>query len=267
VDLNEVLTNPLFFPLLVAIITIISNAVFLYWLRKWQYRAEYIITNVQKTYIPVVSEINDGLEHLNRFLEAPSSLKWTFETLEATKKSGLFEFIRSHDQKLYEKLTLFYDTIRPRFGELNVLQEKTKQAIRADWTQHIRNVVSDGKAREYAGMFVNEVLTDHMFIQFLNGRTEGFSRTWNEKLYSLSRSHNLFVPYVKVAPDKIMVSRTSKTCTFDVSEDEIPKLIQLSQPKLKELHDFYNQVRDLVNKEVVRSLVPMMQKYITNPLS
>jgi len=267
VDFSEILTNPLFIPLLVAIITIISNAVFVFWLRKWQYKAEYIINNVQKTYIPMVSEINDRVGRLNEFLEHPSRLKWTFETVEATRKSGLFEFIRSHDMQLYQKLTLFQDKICPKLEELDVLQGKTKQTIRDDWAQHIRNVISDQKAKEYAAMFVNEVLTDHMFIELLNGRTEGFPRTWNEKLYSLSYSYNLFVPYVKVAPDKILISRSSRTRTFDVSEDEIPKLIQLSQPKLKELHDFYNQVRVLIDKEVVRGLVPMIHKYVTNPLS
>jgi len=100
-DLSEILSNPLFVPLLVAFITIAFNAIFLYLLRKWQYRTEYIIRNVEKTYIPLVAELHDRLEQFNNFLESPDGLHYSFEKLEEIKKSGLFEFIRSHDKKLW----------------------------------------------------------------------------------------------------------------------------------------------------------------------
>jgi len=84
-NLGDILINPLFVPLLVAVITIISNICFLYWLRKWQYKAVYITRNIEKTYIPLVAEINDRIEQLDRFLIRPKDLHYKFEKLEEIK--------------------------------------------------------------------------------------------------------------------------------------------------------------------------------------
>jgi len=62
-------------------------------------------------------------------------------------------------------------------------------------------------------------------------------------------------------------SKGGKFPTFDVSQGDLTKLQELSQPKLQKLLDLYKQTKASVNGEVVKGLVPMMQKYITNPLS
>lgn len=265
-DLIDILTNPLFVPLLVALITISFNAYFLYWLRKWQYRAEYINRNVEKTYIPLVAEINDRLEYFNRFLEDPNSLKWSFETLERIKKSGLFEFIKSHDKKLYEKLNLFYNDIYPKFGELDELQRETRDAISLDWIRYIEDIIEDKDVKKYANNFVFQLFNKGLYVLLLNGRTEEISKIWNETLYYITQTYQLYSPYV-VSKGRIKVFPKGKFPTFNVSQDEIEKLMELSSPKLQNLLNFYRQIKSLLDDEVVNCLVPMMQKYITNPLS
>lgn len=86
----EILNNPLFVPLLATVITIASNVFFLYWLRRWQYRAEYIIRNVEKTYIPLLAEIHDRLVTFDRFLEKPRNLSYSFEELDNIKNLDIF---------------------------------------------------------------------------------------------------------------------------------------------------------------------------------
>ena len=45
------------------------------------------------------------------------------------------------------------------------------------------------------------------------------------------------------------------------------ELIELSYPRIQKLLNFYSQIEASLEDEVVKGLVPMMQKYITNPLS
>jgi len=110
-DLSDILNNPLFIPLITVSLTFVLNVVFLYWLRKWQYKREYIMRNVEKTYIPLTAELHEKLERFNRFLEYPYGLQCRFDKLEEIRNSGLFEFIRSHDKKLFDSLVLFYTQI------------------------------------------------------------------------------------------------------------------------------------------------------------
>ena len=266
-DLSEVLSNPLFIPLLVASITIVGNACFLYWLRKWQYRAEYIVRNVENTYIPLVAEIHERLEYFNRFLESPTSLKYSFQTLESVKKKGLFEFIKSHDKKLYEKLILFYNQIYPKLEELVKFQDETNKAIFQEWVGYIEEVVSDKKAKDYSNSFVSELFRKGLFAYLLSGRKEEISKIWLESLYQTAQANKLYSPYLKPKDGHIVFSKGGKFPTFNVSQGDLTKLQELSQPKLQKLLDLYKQTKASVNDEVVKGLVPMMQKYITNPLS
>jgi len=268
VDLNEVLANPLFIPLLVAIITIISNALFLYKLRKWQYRAEYIISNVEKTYIPLTAEINSNIDLFRKFYENPSDTGYLkYNKLDNIRKSGLFEFIKSHDKKLYEKLLLFNDEIFPRLKELDRLREETRLQLMREWTNHVENVVSDKNAKNHAKTFVDSLFSYNLYFFLLNNNTKEITRLWDEKLYSLASQYNLYIPNVKFGQDRLLTSQRQKFPKFDVSESELEKLLQLSQSKLQQVHDFCNQTTTILDKEVVNGLVPMMQKYITNPLS
>jgi len=265
-DLSEILSNPLFVPLLVAFITILVNVCFLYWLRKWQYRAEYIIRNVEKTYIPLVAEIHERLECFNRFPENPSGLKYSFKMLESVKKKGLFEFIKSHDEKLYEKLILFYNQIYPRFRELVRLQKETDEAIFREWGGYIKKAVSDKEAKDYSNSFVSEIFRKGLFALLLSGRKEEISKIWLESLYQTAQANKLHCPSLK-PKDGYTVYPKGTSPTFDVSEDDLTKLQELSRPKLQKLLDLYKQTKASINDDVVKGLVPMMQKYITNPLS
>ena len=269
-DLTEILSNPLFVPLLVAVITIAFNVVFLFLLKKWQYRTEYIIRNVENTYIPLVAEIHDKLELFDRFLETPY-LDWRmlihFEELENVKKSGLFEFIRSHDKKLYEKLDLFYRQIYPRFRELFEFHQETRKTIGSDWTDYITNVITDEKAKKHSSAFVSELFQKGLYALLLKGRTEEISKIWNETLFSITQTYRLYSPYIKVDENKIKMFHGGKFPTFNVSEDNLKELVELSHPKIQKLLDLYNQIKASLEHEVVKGLIPMMQKYITNPLS
>jgi len=266
--LNEVLTNPLFVPLLVAVLTIISNAVFLYWLRRWQYRAEYIISNVDKTYIPLTAEINHNTDLFRKFYENPSDTEYLkYTILDKIRRSGLFEFVKSHDRKLCEKLLLFNDEIYPRLKELDRLREEMRLQLMREWTNHVENVISDKNAKKHAKTFVDSLFSYSLYFFLLNNNTKEITRLWDEKLYNLASQYNLYIPNVKFGQERLLTSQQQKFPKFDVSENELEKLIQLSQPRLQKVHDFYNQTTTILDKEVVNGLIPMMQKYITNPLS
>ena len=269
-DLSEVLSNPLFVPLLVALITIVVNAYFLYWLRNWQYRTEYIIRNVEKTYIPLVAEIHERLEQFNNFLKNPDGLHYRFEQLEGIKKSGLFEFIRSHDKKLFDSLIHFYTQIYPKFEELYKLQIKTRESIRKDWIDYIEGIIDDKNVKKYAGSLVSEFFQLPTFINLLdvNIRLEEFSKKWNESLVCVTEKYNLKNPYVRVSEDKVRASpRVGSPSVFNVSQDEINNLLRLAQPKIQKLLDFFGEIRVELQRNVINDLIPRLQKYITNPLS
>lgn len=165
-----------------------------------------------------------------------------FEELENVKKSGLFEFIRSHDKKLYEKLDLFYSQIYPKLAELIELHGKTRKETLLEWIDYIANVISDEKTKNQSRNFVNKLFQRGMYGLLLNSRTEEISKIWNETLSSITPS-------------------------LSVSQDNMKELIELSHAKIQKLLDLYNQIKASLEHEVVKGLIPMMQKYIRNPLS
>lgn len=243
--LSEILSNPLFVPLLVAVITIIFNAVFLYWLRTWQYTTEYIIRNVEKTYIPLTAEIHDRLEQFDRFLSNPNGLHYAFETLERIRKSGLFEFIRNHDKKLFDSLEFFYNKIYPKLEELNKVQRNVRNAILRAWVRHIENTAQNETTKTYANNFINNLFESQIFVSMLNERTEEILEKWNKNRTNFSKRHK----------------------DFKVAKNEIDTLLEIAQPKIKEILDFYNKLKIQLDKHVINALIPRMQKYISNPLS
>lgn len=244
-DLGEILSNPLFVPLLVALITIVANAFFLYWLRKWQYKAEYIISNVEKTYIPLTAEIHDRLEQFDKFLSNPSGLHYAFETLEKIRKSGLFDFIREHDKKLFDSLDFFYNKIYPKLEELSEIQRNVRNAISRDWIRHIEDTTQNEATKISAKSFIGDLFESEIFASMLNKRTKEISKKWNRNRTDFSNRHQ----------------------GFEIAENEIDTLLQLAQPKIEEILGFYNELKIQLDEHVINELIPRMQKYIGNPLS
>lgn len=265
--LSEIPSNPYFIPLIVAFLTIGLTAYFNYWLRKWQYRREYIISNVEKTYIPLLAELNDLLVVFNHFLEDPYNPNWKLEKMENIKKSGLFEFIKNHDRKLGDRLTFFYDKIRPRFGELDKIQQETKKHIQEMWTDHVSSMISDKEARKHSDVFVESLFTSGLYSMLLKGEFEKASVIWDARAHQVTEQFGLYVNYAQVEKDRIQVSPNAKIPTFAPSSEELDKLWKMSQPVIQKLLDYYKQTKEMLDKEVIDGLIPMMQKYVTDPLA
>jgi hypothetical protein len=265
--LSEILGNPLFVPLLVAVLTIVTTAYFNYWLKKWQYRREYIISNVEKTYIPLLEELDDLLGVFNQFLEDPYNPNWKLEKMENIKKSGLFEFIKSHDRKLGDKLTFFYESIHLRFVELSKLQQTTYKNVKEMWASHISSLLSDAKAKQHSDAFVSNLFSDGLYVMLLKNELDKASGIWFDRAYQITEQFNLYANYVQVEKDRIQVSRNAKISTFAPSPEELEKLWKMSQPDIQKLLVYYKQTKEMLEKEVVNGLIPMMQKYVTDPLA
>ena len=266
-DLIEVLTNPLFIPLLVSIITIMSNAIFLYWLRRWQYRTEYAITNIEKIYIPLVAELHDRLRTLNNFIQNPKYLNHNFREIDRIKNTGSIEFLRSHDRSLYEKLMRFNNEIRPNFKELADQYSDTEKWIKDEWTSYIEQALSDRKAREYAGTFVAQLIEMSLIVFLLTGNIDEIRRIWNDKLHMFVRTYNLHDPYVKTSKDKVMIAKGVKSPTFDLLDEHIEELVRMSQSKIQQLKESHSQFKAIADQKEVKDLIPSLQKYIRDPIA
>jgi len=263
----EILGNPLFVPLLVAILTILTTAYFNYWLRKWQYRREYVISNVEKTYIPLLAEIQDNLKSFNRFLETPYDLTFDFEKMESIKKSGLFEFIRNHDKKLGDGLILFYENIYPRFQKLVELEQETRHQILEIWTSHISRLISDETARRCSKTFVNYLYNDGLYLMLLNGKLSEGCAIWDSRVHKMTEEFNLYANNRQAEKGKVKVLSNVKFPTFAPSSQELEILGELSRPMMESLLAYHNQTKELVETEVVNGFIPLMQKYIIDPLA
>jgi hypothetical protein len=265
-EFTDILGNPLFVPLIVAILTIVTTSYFNYWLRKWQYRREYTIRNVEKTYVPLLAEIDDNLRVFDQYLEDPYFPKWSFEKLEGIRKSGLFEFIKNHNGKLGDKITLLHGNIYPRFGKLDELQQETKKQICEIWTEHISSLLPDAKAKTHSGTFVNYLFANGLYVMLLKGELAKGEGIWYGQISRITNDYDLYTDYVQ-EKGRILVSHNAKIPTFAPSSNELKTLEKLSHAKVQKLLDYYNQTKDLLDKEVVNGLIPMMQRYVTDPLA
>ncbi|XES76292.1 MAG: hypothetical protein ACBZ72_08900 [Candidatus Bathyarchaeia archaeon] len=240
----DVFANPLFIPLLAASLTVVGNAVFLFMVRKWEYRSQYIISNVKETYIPLLSEIHTKKETFENFLERPDMLRTDFVELERIRKSGLFEFMMAHDKRLYEKIALFSNQICPRFRELSKLNAETRRHIYEDWKTYITQFSIDAHD---AGVIANWILDHGVYRDLLNERKLNLS----EKLFE--------------AKFDMFENGLHPKGPFGYP-NQCDELLRLSAPHIQKLRLYYIDTAKLIEIEVTNGLIPLMQKYIRHPI-
>ncbi len=244
----DVFSDPLVISLLIASITVVSNGILLYKLRRWEYNAEYVIANVKGTYIPLLSEIQDKIKTLDDFPNAPNSLRCDFTELERIKKSGLFEFIESHDKKLSSQLLLFYNQIYPRFVQLSTISLQTRQSIRQNWTDYIQQFCSDAREKDQVSIIVNWMLDHGVYSDLLNNRKPAFEDAWE-------------------GARCFMASNPKNCIRLDFGRpDQFAELAKLSETPIQSLLDYYRQTIRMIDEEARNSLIPSMQKYIRKPI-
>jgi hypothetical protein len=205
--------------------------------------------------IPLLAEIDDNLRVFKQYLENPDFPTWSFEKLEGIRKSGLFEFVKNHNRKLGDKLILLYENIYPRLGKLNELQQETKKQICEIWTEHIGSLLSDTKAKTHSGTFVNFLFANGLYIMLLKGEVGKGSGIWYEQASQMAERFNLYTSIVQ-EKGRMLVSHNAKISSFAPSSNELETLERLSQAKVQKLLNYYNQTKNLLDKEVVNGLIP-----------
>jgi len=230
-------------------------------IRKTDILGEYIIGTVRTVYPALFDEIRRNSERLDNFLENPDTY-FVFPELDEIYNRGLEEFIKRHHHDLFLLIDSFQKKIRPKFKELNILVTKSMKKIFDIWEVYLRKSLPK-EVVDTSGMIARDLIrttniSTYVLPDLLNERDEKIRNKMEECF--LDRTSHIYREKTK----RPYVIRGQQTV---MDYDEISQsLIEKAKPEVAKLIETYKELKEQNDKEVKAKLLPLLQKYISNPI-
>lgn len=207
-------------------------------------KGQYIINNIERTYVPIVKEIQRIVDnYLDFFGQNFSSRHSTIATFNDAKKylfsqirnEGYFDIITSYNRKLSERIIHFYDDILPKLRETEEVNMEVEIAIENIWQAFIE--------KKYASERQGANL-DYLGQQLMQ----------KNKQILYNGQHHLWAIGSGLPLDEHIATESKK------------ELIDLAKPHMQKLIEKYKQGLELLQKENVSQLIEDLRKTIGNPI-
>ena len=229
--------------------------------QKIQGLREYITGIVKDEYPPLFSEMKRNSEFLDNFLENPDTA-FVFPELDEIYNRGLEEFMKRHHKDLFLLTDSFQKKIRPKFKELDILVTKSMEKILDIWKVYLRKSLPK-EVVDTSGIIARDLIgttniSTYVLPDLLNERDEEI-RNKIEKCFLNRTSH-------------IHLERAKRTFVIEgepqeISFEEISQtLIEKAKPHIASLKKIFKELKMQNDKEVKAKLLPLLQKYISNPI-
>lgn len=207
-------------------------------------RAQYLVNNIEKTYVPIIREIQRIANNYRNFFGQHFTYgHYTIATTDDPNKyefgdirnQGYFEIVRSYNKKLSDGIIHFYDDIVPRLRETEEENRQIDKAIENSWQEFIFQKYAGerkGANLEYLGQ---KLLQKNKQILY-NGQ------------------HHLW--------------RIDSGLPLDerIAAESKEELIGLAKPHIQRLIEKHKQGLELLKKENVDQLLETLRKAIGNPI-
>ena len=213
--------------------------------QKIQALREYITEIVKDEYPILFSEIKRNSEYLDNYMKKPN-IAFTFPKLNNIFDRGLDQFMERHHKDLFLTVNFFQRKGVLKIKEFDLLTIRTQKKIFDSWSNYLKSSLPISKSD--SDSIISELVSFgspyYTFPDLLNER-------------------------YKEAQNKIercILYWTGKGQP-EINLDEISQsLIERAKPEITNLIEAYKELKKYNDKEVKEKLLPLLQKYISNPI-
>lgn len=221
---------------------------------------EYITGTVKDEYPLLFSEIKRNSERVDNYLDNPFD-SFSFPQLEQVYNKGRDEFMKKHHKDLFLLVDSLYNQIRPKLKKLQNLGLESRQKLFVVWSNHLRKSLpseAKGTSERIAEHLLTTVNPHNVWSLLLNERDEQI-RNRIEACYTERTAHI----YREEAKRPFVIERERQEISF---EEISQTLIEKAKPHIASLKKMFKELKMHNDKEVKAELLPLLQKYISNPV-
>lgn len=202
-------------------------------------RAQYIINNIEKTYVPIVKEIQRIVDNYQNFFG--QFLTFGHYTIATSDKEdyqfnhirneGYFEIVKSYNLKLANLIIHFYDNVVPRLRETEVMNREVDNEIIQAWDKYLHERYGN---REDIRDLARQILQENKHALYNNPDSR-----WRVPSYEIEKA------------------------ILDECKGE---LIEIAKPGMQKLYDKHGQGLEVLKNEQVDKLIDALRRTIGNPI-
>jgi len=228
--------------------------------QKKQALREHITGIAKDEYQTLFSEIKRNSEYLDTYLENPD-FAFPFSRLKDFFDRGLDYFMKKHHRDLFLKIDFFQKEVLSNINELDLLTIKTKEKIFDYWFKYLTSSLPKEMAKEserIAKSLIKTICPHYVLPDLLNERYDEI-RNKIEVCIMDKTSH--------IYREKVERSYVIREQQKEINFHEISQsLIEKAKPEIASLIEAYKELKKQNDKEVKKKLLPLLQKYISNPI-
>jgi len=253
------------FPFIIPLVTAVVGWVLGYYLglrsQKIQSLQRYVIETVKEQYPPLLSEVQRNSEYLDDFLEKPFE-EFHFSVLTQFLKKGLGALMKKHHADLFQSVSYFSEKIKPSFEELNTLRLGAHEKLYRMWQAYVYEslpAIYRDSSNNITGDLIRAVGRDNVLSELLigdyNSMAKKVERCIDEKT-SWIRNRESRKPYVikGISVGEIDYKKITES------------LIEKAKPTIMDMLKVYAYLKEQNDTEIKGRLLPLLQKYISNPV-
>ena len=237
--------------------------------QKIQTIREHVIDVSKDTYPELFSEVKRNSETLNSFLNNPN-VSFHFPVLDSLYDRGLDEFVKTHHNDLFLVISSYKENIVPKLYELESLFGKLRDKLYDISITHIRKSlpIEDGwvdKSREISHDLFKSINPDYIIPDLLSDRDEEARKKIEHCVTERTRG----IIGTKSRVEGMLESLEPKSASMDkierMKKQIVDSLFEKIKPKSKTLVDTFKELKKQ-NDEELEKILPLLQRYISNPI-
>jgi len=220
----------------------------------------HITETVQKEYPSLYAGLRNRSEQLDNYLDKPY-VTFEFPKLKQLYNMGLEEFIREHHKDLFSAIDSFRKNILPKYKELNSVTTTSREKMYDKWLAYISRLLpeEEGQTSEW---ITKDLLTTigqyYVLPLLLNGRDEEVRNKIEGCI--LDRTSHI---YQKKAKRSFVNRGQAKVINYnEISQT----LLDKAKPEISKIVDKHKELKKQNDNEVKEKLLPLLKKYISNPI-
>jgi len=254
-------------PWVLSVIVPISTAIGGYYLglrsQKTQILREYVKETVKEYYPPMLLEIQRNTEYLDGYLEYPFK-DFQFSVLADFLKKGYGSLMKKHHADLFESVSYFSDKIKPRILALNTLRGGVHDKLFQIWKPYLYEelpAVYKNASESIAGDLIRSVGRDTVLAELLKEDYDSMATKVERCIEEKT------TPFRDATYRKSPFYELKGIPVGEIDHKKITKsLIEKAKPTIEEILKAYNYAKEQNDKETKGKILPLLQKYISNPI-
>jgi len=251
------------FQIAIAVVPAVMTLVVGYFLglrsQKKQTLHEYIIGTVKEQYSFLFAEMQGNSEMLDNFLTKPD-VYFDFPSLTTFFDKGLDSFMKKHHNDLFQSVSHFKNEICPKFEELNKFKIAIHENLYDIWQSYLHQNLPEaykGFSLSIASDLIRVINPHYILPELLTQNHERLAKKVQKCIIEKTS---------QIRENETQISYAIRKREAIDSESIIESLIKLAKPTIENILRVYRDLKEQNDKEIKAKLLPLLQKYISNPI-